>query len=798
MSAIEVFVRIQYNIVRNRNIRTNTLRGGVSLKRKLGIILYLLLAVVIGVLCSFAFFAFSIYLYGFSIFMLDLFSPNIPLAIFIGIATVAGVAIYLFIGKRFIKNGRIVALALVLILVTACLYPYVMDLKSEIGEKNAQKYAATHESPKVTQANQDLMESKLPFSLDLENSHYDTLYYERRNKYNYLRLYLEKTNEGNLTVDEVEQLLNLLPKKQEGRIVIKHGAGETVLKFKNDPKAQGLEDKIGRTDFLKIYASSEESAVVNQFNEILSKSNLPYLLDLKGSHYATLYYQDRLRVFLKKTNGEGLTLEEIEQLANLLPEGSNGYFVQIAYKELLPENTEDEQKENTITIFFDENKKCTECYGDDRPFCKFVKLLGCLSQKKEDNIYEFIDIDADGIPEVVVKRQTVFSYSQEKHDQNMRIYRYQNKKDEYSLIFEQSLFGDELVYFIEPDYTDIHGITTPYTYKNSYEFVPNKENPHLLDLVFKIETQPPELWGKWEKEGYDLFYEPVKDTVVFSFNGSEYVPNKEVYNYKQPEKTNTKKYTKNYTKIDYEHIPNLETDTLKNLLANLFTNQEKDHPYVLINRMTIEDVKPLDIFSNGKFKKAYLIHGIIYCNLDEQYGTHLVAVLEEKTDFENNKKDYKLVFNCENYKVSCELIDIDTDGGQEILIRDEGFGSPAFGPYYKDMKIYQYQENQFLCIFDEGLYWEDYDGLGKSNLGKPNYNFYQNSYKFVPNKESSHLLDIVFNIESQPQELLKGWVKDFKPLYESVKDTVTFTFNGEKYEPNKDFYDYRNPKAIDN
>jgi hypothetical protein len=45
MSAIEVFVRIQYNIVRNRNIRTNTLRGG-GLLEAWGINYSLLLAVI--------------------------------------------------------------------------------------------------------------------------------------------------------------------------------------------------------------------------------------------------------------------------------------------------------------------------------------------------------------------------------------------------------------------------------------------------------------------------------------------------------------------------------------------------------------------------------------------------------------------------------------------------------------------------------------------------------------------------------------------------------------------------------
>jgi hypothetical protein len=654
MSAIEVFARIKYNIVRNQNIRINTLRGGVFLKRKVGISLYLLLAVVVGVLCNWFFDFFLFLLYGFQ-FSLKFISidipPDIPSAILIGIIMVAVVGIYIFIGKRFIKNGRIVALALVLILVTACLYPYVMDLKSEIEEKNNQKYATTYERAKVNQINQDLIELNFNNIPDLKEATLKTL------------------------------LANIYKNKTEynSDLAVKSIIIETVkpIKINVGDSGQLVEGQVNSTPNRKIIA------VLKEKNHNQEKS---YQLVFKYSY--------------------------------------------------------------------------------------------------DNFIYELIDIDSDGGQELLID-----------DEQSVQIYKYQNNN--FTRIFHEDLFGDELVYFIEPDYSDIHGITTPYTYKNSYEFVPNKENPHLLDLVFKIETQPPELWGKWEKEGYDLFYEPVKDTVVFSFDGSGYVPNKEVYNYKQPKKTNTKKYTKNYTRIDYEHIPNLETDTLKNLLANLFTEQEEKHPYILINRMTIEDVKPLDIFSNGKFKKAYLIHGIIYCNLDEQYGTHLVAVLEERTDLENNKKDYKLVFNYENYKVRYELIDIDTDGGQEILIRDEGFGSPAFGPYYKDMKIYKYQEDQFLCVFDEGLYWEDYDGLGESNLGKPDYNFYQNSYKFVPNKESSHLLDIVFNIETQPQEMLKDWVKDFEPLYESVKNTVTFSFNGEKYEPNKDFYDYRNPKAKD-
>jgi hypothetical protein len=47
---------------------------------------------------------------------------------------VAGVAIYLFIGKKLFKNTRIVGLALVLILVSAYLCPYVIDLRYELRE----------------------------------------------------------------------------------------------------------------------------------------------------------------------------------------------------------------------------------------------------------------------------------------------------------------------------------------------------------------------------------------------------------------------------------------------------------------------------------------------------------------------------------------------------------------------------------------------------------------------------------------------------------------------------------------
>lgn len=220
--------------------------------KKLGILLYMMLAIVIGILCFFAFII-VVFNLGDSFISRD----NKPLAIFVGTVTIVGVVVFLFIGKRLIKNNNTIILASILILVTA-----------------------------------------------------------------FLAL----------------------------------------------PTIQRLEDI--RDNIKKTYASSHESERVSQVNQVITKSNLPFTLNLKSSHYDTLYYSNILRLNFEKTNEENLTLEEVDQLLSVLPDSQTGYRISILYRKF---NNKYERKENSIAIFLDKNKSNIKCYGDEYDLCRAIE-----------------------------------------------------------------------------------------------------------------------------------------------------------------------------------------------------------------------------------------------------------------------------------------------------------------------------------------------------------------------------------------------------------------------------------------
>jgi hypothetical protein len=102
------------------------------------------------------------------------------------------------------------------------------------------------------------------------------------------------------------------------------------------------------------YASTHQSEMVIHVNQILTESNLPFSLDTKKSNYYTLYHNDSLRLFIEKTNEDNLTIEEFDQLLNLLPTSLSGYSISVFYG-----------KEKTIAVFLDKDKGNATCYADD-------------------------------------------------------------------------------------------------------------------------------------------------------------------------------------------------------------------------------------------------------------------------------------------------------------------------------------------------------------------------------------------------------------------------------------------------
>ena len=101
----------------------------------------MILSVIIGILCliSFITIAFNI---GDGFLSID----NKPFAILVAIVTITGVAIFLFIGKKLIKDNGIILLAFVVIILSSILTIPTIGIVQEIRESIKKNYAITHES----------------------------------------------------------------------------------------------------------------------------------------------------------------------------------------------------------------------------------------------------------------------------------------------------------------------------------------------------------------------------------------------------------------------------------------------------------------------------------------------------------------------------------------------------------------------------------------------------------------------------------------------------------------------------
>lgn len=125
-----------------------------------------------------------------------------------------------------------------------------------------------------------------------------------------------------------------------------------------------------------------------------------------------------------------------------------------------------------------------------------------------------MDIDTDTKSEIVIEED--FSGNQAM-DNTVRILKYNGS--EFVTIFEEGL-------------SQCCG-TFPYSYANSYQFVRNKENPKLFDIVFSVKTViDDDLMNEFDDDY--TFPKPINDQVIFTFNGQRYLSNKEVENYRKP------------------------------------------------------------------------------------------------------------------------------------------------------------------------------------------------------------------------------------------------------------------------
>jgi hypothetical protein len=197
-----------------------------------------------------------------------------------------------------------------------------------------------------------------------------------------------------------------------------------------------------------------------------------------------------------------------------------------------------------------------------------------------------------------------------------------------------------------------------------------------------------------------------------------------------------------------------------------------------IKNIKLKAVKT-NLVHNGNKNNDYFIIADVVTDWDEDNATIVLAY--EK--FENR---YKLIFkHCHSYGgkgFNCGLIDINSDYCKEITMEEDNSGNS----YTKNMlSMYKYYKGKYVNIF--------YQGLSEAYYGIPY--FYNNNYAFRKNKNKPWLKDLIFTINTDIDrniDVNNDIYKNYKGnMAKPFKDIITYTFNGERYIPNKPVHDYR-------
>jgi|GEM_PF-3539360 len=151
--------------------------------------------------------------------------------------------------------------------------------------------------------------------------------------------------------------------------------------------------------------------------------------------------------------------------------------------------------------------------------------------------------------------------------------------------------------------------------------------------------------------------------------------------------------------------------------------------------------------------------------------------------FSPDLNKYKLTGSIIDKKVDYQLVDIDSDGIKEIVV--EKINQHNWD--VRDVTIYTLKNGKFNSVFDEGLVWSN---------NKCAYSFY-NTFKFKSSDEDLMFLDIEFEVHTffDMNNFMenKGNMND---VFESnipkpINEVYHFKFDGKKYIPDKQLYNYR-------
>lgn len=242
----------------------------------------------------------------------------------------------------------------------------------------------------------------------------------------------------------------------------------------------------------------------------------------------------------------------------------------------------------------------------------------------------------------------------------------------------------------------------------------------------------------------------------------------------------------NTQKIDFEESivkPDYISSILKiNIIDVISSIYDSDRSVSdKLEKVNFEEFKKVNFSSTYGDEKDYLIKGSYKTTFWKDDREILLVFINE-----NNQYVLKFRFArpISSRTTLYSLIDFDSDGKQEIISNFRAMGNSGY--YISTVGIYKYMNDNFKEVFNQEL--EEGNGLSPYS--------YKNSYEFVNDINDSSKLNILFKIETVfNEEMLEIIDKNLNDIplekRKTFKDEVLFIFDGKKYVPTKELYDFK-------
>jgi len=151
--------------------------------------------------------------------------------------------------------------------------------------------------------------------------------------------------------------------------------------------------------------------------------------------------------------------------------------------------------------------------------------------------------------------------------------------------------------------------------------------------------------------------------------------------------------------------------------------------------------------------------------------------------FISEENKYNLVNSVVERELDYQLIDIESDGKNELLVEKKNQHKWDV----RSVTIYSHKNDKLDIIFDEYLAWSN---------NKCAYSVY-NEFDFKPNPDASNILDIEFNVRT--------FIDDYNSINENeagahcawfdfpkvIDEVYVFKFDGERYVSDRPVFEYK-------